>query len=337
VRAQDPAASPHRSLRRAVDYLAREVPAWTASHDCFSCHHNGDAARALYRALDGPQAADASGFRETTFWLQQPARWSHNGQDGEFNDRRLATVQFAAAAAAAAQVGLLETGGNAAQAIGKLLRADQDQRGSWQIQGGHAVGSPATYGTLLATVLGRQALATLETPPSEPAMAAATDWLARQEPRNVFQAAALLMAFGADPVEHGRREKVARSVELIRRGRDTPHGWGPYVNSRSEPFDTALVMLGLARCRPDPEITAWIAAGGDYLVRSQLADGSWPETTRPPGGRSYAQRVSTTAWATMALLTCQAASGLRPAEAAQPGRSQPARLGDQHTSCRTKH
>ncbi|MEX0713581.1 MAG: hypothetical protein WD278_14585 [Pirellulales bacterium] len=34
----------------------------------------------------------------------------------------------------------------------------------------------------------------------------------------------------------------------------------------------------------------------------QLEDGSWPETTRPAGGQSYAQRISTTAWATIALL-----------------------------------
>ena len=35
----------------------------------------------------------------------------------------------------------------------------------------------------------------------------------------------------------------------------------------------------------------------------QEADGSWPETTRPPGADSYAQRISTTGWALLALLS----------------------------------
>jgi hypothetical protein len=39
-----------------------------------------------------------------------------------------------------------------------------------------------------------------------------------------------------------------------------------------------------------------------YLIDQQQADGSWAETTRPSGGESYAQRISTTAWALLALL-----------------------------------
>ena len=36
---------------RALAYLIREVPAWSREHKCFSCHNNGDAARALYTAV----------------------------------------------------------------------------------------------------------------------------------------------------------------------------------------------------------------------------------------------------------------------------------------------
>jgi hypothetical protein len=45
-----------------------------------------------------------------------------------------------------------------------------------------------------------------------------------------------------------------------------------------------------------------IARGRGYLIASQDEDGSWPEMTRPPGGTSYAQRISSTGWATLALL-----------------------------------
>ncbi len=45
-----------------------------------------------------------------------------------------------------------------------------------------------------------------------------------------------------------------------------------------------------------------IAKGRAYLMREQLADGSWNETTRPAGQTSYAQRISTTGWALLALI-----------------------------------
>jgi len=37
----------------------------------------------------------------------------------------------------------------------------------------------------------------------------------------------------------------------------------------------------------------------------QQPAGGWPETTRPSGGVSYAEHISTTAWALYALLETQ--------------------------------
>jgi hypothetical protein len=67
-------------------------------------------------------------------------------------------------------------------------------------------------------------------------------------------------------------------------------------------FDTALVVVALSRQPESEEIKTWLKRGRAYLIRTQQEDGSWPETTRPSGAESYAQRISTTAWATQALL-----------------------------------
>ncbi len=48
---------------RAIAYLATEVPAWRQAHPCYSCHNNGDAARALVAALG---RTPASGRLSTT-------------------------------------------------------------------------------------------------------------------------------------------------------------------------------------------------------------------------------------------------------------------------------
>ncbi|MFO1532763.1 MAG: ArsA-related P-loop ATPase, partial [Thermoplasmatota archaeon] len=39
------------------EHLAREVPRWSAENHCYSCHHNGDAARALYAAARAGRSA----------------------------------------------------------------------------------------------------------------------------------------------------------------------------------------------------------------------------------------------------------------------------------------
>ena len=58
--------------------------------------------------------------------------------------------------------------------------------------------------------------------------------------------------------------------------------------------------------RADRPVKGMIARGRKFLIAEQLDDGSWTETTRPPGNVSYAERISTTGWATMALLATAA-------------------------------
>jgi len=61
-------------------------------------------------------------------------------------------------------------------------------------------------------------------------------------------------------------------------------------------------MLALDRWPEKLGAEPLMLRGRAYLVSIQNEDGSWTETTRPPGGESYAQRISTTGWAALALL-----------------------------------
>ena len=92
------------------------------------------------------------------------------------------------------------------------------------------------------------------------------------------------------------------SLDFLRRAQTSDGGWGPYADSPPEAFDTALALLALAECRSESGVPDMIKRGRGFLISSQQSDGSWPATTRPSGGQSYAQQVSTTSWATLALL-----------------------------------
>ena len=330
--------SPEQAVARAVAFLAREVPAWPGENRCFSCHNNGDAFRALHRAavavgekqLANAPAVPAKSLAATAAWLAKPEGWKDNGGEVEFSDKRLATVQFAAALAQIDRASKPQD--DAARpllAAGQLLVEQQADDGSWPIDAAGSVGSPATYGTPLATVMARAVRHQADPQRFGGAIAKADDWLAKFQPQRVLDAAALLLWLTDTNVKNTaspqRDQRIADCVDLIRQGQGENGGWGPFATSAAEPFDTAVVLLALQRLGPagyraaiarlaasDADSAAKSGAADDwasmiergraYLAASQYDDGSWPETTRPAGGESYAQRMSTTAWVTMALI-----------------------------------
>jgi len=283
-----------------VAYLAREVPRWSRENHCFSCHNNGDAARALYVASSLGYPVPRSALAETTAWLRQPDQWENNKGDPGFSDKRLAAIQFTAALATAIETKQVSDR-SALLAAARKLAPEQNADGAWLIEPVSALGSPATYGTHLATVAVLKSLADVREPRTLESIRKAEAWLLQAPVVSVLDSAAVLMGLrGRNDPESDAKRKECR--DRIQRSQTHDGGWGPYADSPPEPFDTAVALLALAGLRPEPEVEALIRRGRQYLVQAQLPDGSWPETTRPARGESYAQRISTTGWATLALL-----------------------------------
>jgi hypothetical protein len=285
---------------RAIAYLSHEVPRWSSENNCFSCHNNGDAARALYAAVRLSRPVPARALADTTRWLSRPERWDRNGGDGPAGDRGLARIQFAAALAAALDAGLLEDRKPLARAA-DLVAQRQEADGSWTVAAPGTTGAPATYGTCLATAMARRTLARADRERFRAAIARADGWLRGKRVATVLDAATVLFGL-EDGDDADARAQRRRCLELIRKGQGEDGGWGPYVTSSSEPFDTAVVLLALAPLKEQPDCRTLLRRGRAYLLAAQRPNGSWPETTRPAGAESYAERLSTAGWATLALL-----------------------------------
>ena len=298
----------HAAEQRAVAYLSIEVPRWRREHPCYSCHNNGDATRALIAAsARGHVVGDA--IDDTLAWLAMPERWDSNAQRGGSEELPLARVQFASTLASMVAFG--RAAPDALDRVAALLIVHQKDDGSWRLSESQILGGPTFYGTSLATAMARRSLAGVRIEAVQRPLAKAGMWLRTTTPAAVLDASAVLLGLEHD-LDLAAVVQRQRSLKVLKRGQGPDGGWGPYVASQSEPFDTALAVLALEGARnvkglsispySDRDLDAAIHRAREYLVGAQNPDGSWPETTRPPNGESYAQRISTTAWSLLALL-----------------------------------
>ncbi|MBC8001510.1 MAG: hypothetical protein H7X97_02885, partial [Opitutaceae bacterium] len=266
---------------KAVAFLTREVPAWSRENGCFSCHNNGDAARALLAATRHGHNISVPTLADTMAWVSRSEKWAHNQGDPGFSDQRLANLQFATALLAAIETGFTKDR-EALLSASRLVATDQDPDGAWNIERQNPVGSPATWGTTLATRMAVRILRAADATRHRAAILKAEQWLRLARPVNVPVAAVLLMA-SSDATHALSAGHQGECLALIRRAQTSDGGWGPYVDSPAESFDTALVLLALAESRSEPGVVEMIRRGRAFLVAEQFSDGSWPATTRPSG------------------------------------------------------
>src|SRR6185369_1420329 len=247
--------------QRALAFLSKEVPAWSVEHKCFSCHNNGDGARALYAARRLGRKIDDKALAVTTDWLSRPQDWKNNRGDPAFSDKTLASLQFAVSLAAAveAKTAKQEPLVVAANMVGALQQRD----GSWQIEGPDAIGSSVTWGRALTTALSRRVLRQADARRFETELSRTDQWLRTVKAESVLDAGSVLLGLErAD--DKAASEQRAKCRDIIRKGESTTGGWGPYVTSPPEPFDTAVVLLGLDESPRTEETKKWVERGRGY-------------------------------------------------------------------------
>lgn len=274
------------AITRGVGYLVKEAP-----------KGNGDATRALLvansKGYDIGTSLDA-----TLAFLKQPSKWEQN------------KVPLANALAVAERFG--KAASTDLEAAAKLLVADQRADGSWQLDPSQSPDAPVTYGEILATWSARSTLIASGIQPDFFSVVQADRWIRGLAPENVLDAASTVLALelSSDVMAENLRRNC---LSILRQGQSADTGgWGPYVTAAPQAFDTAMAVLALSALDVEPrlarsayrpeQLKEAIASGKKYLVSQQKPDGSWPETTRPANQESYAQRISTTGWAMLALL-----------------------------------
>lgn len=284
-----------KSIEKGIAYLAAETPTWRTEHRCASCHHQGNAVRALLSARAKGELKDDRILDNSLDWLEQPEKWANNHGDPNASDQALAELQFGATLLAAERV-FPERFSKPLEILAKMLAARQSEDGHFALDNSEGLPTPITLGPILLTgearrVFNRQGEA------FDGHAKRAKEWLEKKTPRNTIEASSLLLVLEA-PSKQPR--KFAK--ELLLKSAHADGGFGPYPDSPAEVFDTSLALIALSREREPAADRTLITRAVNRLIRWQQADGSWDETTRPAGSISYAHRIATSAWAVEALL-----------------------------------
>ena len=249
---------------KAVAFLTAEVPRWSRENRCFSCHNNGDAARALFQASRAGYPVRESALSDTTRWLSRPADWEHNGGSGPQSDKRLARVVFTNTLATAIETGWVQDRSLLSRAAARLA-LDQDSRGSWKIEGDDEIGSPATYGETLATFWARQSLSSADSDRFKGAIALADSWLTARQILTVADASVCLMISESIQPRAGN-DKQKRCLELFEHGTVGRRRLGPAHSVAPRAF-----RYRARSARPD-EVRAFTECAHNDLARACVPD-----------------------------------------------------------------
>lgn len=295
------AQSTEEAARRAVGFLEAEVPRWFEENRCHACHSAGDPARALMFASSLGFDLKERSLRDSKLWLDQPGTWNTTHTDAEFTDEKLSAIQFGFALTFANQYATEQDRRSLVDAA-RMIADFQEPDGRWEIFSRDTVGTPITYGRFLATAIAMKTLKASGEQTLETNIERAERWIRQQQPKTMLDAAGTLYALD-DAQDEAAKKLRGDCLNLLEQGQGRHGGWGPYVVSPPEPFDTAIAVLALQTYTSEPKYANMIERGIEYLKSTQLEDGGWDETTRPPGLESYPLRIATAGWATLALLS----------------------------------
>ena len=296
-------AAVRKAAESAIALLQKSGPQFVKVSGCASCHHqslpqmlNG-VARKRGLAIDEPAAAQQL---KAVMAMFRPIR--EQLADGSITLPNLPiSVSYALLGLAAEGHAPDETTAAMAAAIVRTQRAD----GSFPVLPFRA---PLEASTFTGTAFSLRALQ-LFAPNASPQIAQARQWLAQAKPAtNEDHAMRLLGLYWAN----APKEQIDMAASTLVAAQRAGGGWAQLNNLEPDAYATgqaltALQLTGRAAANP----TA-LENGIAYLLRTQLADGSWLVRTRSnpfqplkesgfPHGRDQWISASATSWAGMAL------------------------------------
>ena len=298
--------SPRDAIERAVARLQPAGPAFSDRTKCVSCHNQSIPGIAIAMAKVHGLRIDAGLAAHSVNVTEE--RW-RKYRDAVLMGDTLSNVAFVPyGLLERVEAGLPPTLDTDAMVVGLASRQTMD--GSWR--SANHIRPPLNGSDFAATALAVRALRAFAPPghraDMERRVARGREFLEKSEPDDtqdrVFKLLGLMWS-GA-PAHEIAKEKAALIALQRRDG-----GWGQMPTLDADAYATGQALYALHAAGMAPTATTY-QKGADYLLRTQLDDGTWFVRTRAfgiqpyfetgfPHGRSQFISTTATAWAAIAL------------------------------------
>lgn len=301
------------AAERGLAFLQADAVKWKKDRQCATCHHGTLTVWALSEAQSQGYAVPAETRAEMVEWAKSRVleridlpRDSRPGWS-MVNSSALNLSVMAVALPKQDAISPEEL----KRMAGHLLR-HQEADGSWSWASAPAKNRAPPFfesdevATRLAWLgLSRQVpVDSKESSEASEARARAQAWLAKSEPNDTTQAAALRLM--GHVVAGEPAEKLQPEIDQFMLRQNPDGGWGQLKDAPSDAYATgqALYFLGLAGVKIDrPEIRRGVSC----LVTTQQEDGSWPMKSRSHPGATPSKNLTPityfgSAWGTLGLM-----------------------------------
>ncbi|MBI3821476.1 MAG: hypothetical protein HY289_02225 [Planctomycetes bacterium] len=306
-------ADPARAAAvKSLALLQKSAAEYTVHRKCFSCHHQGISVFAFTEARKrGFDVDDKELDRQLKFTAEFLAKNRENYQMGKGQGGQADTAGYALLTLNA---GGWKADATTAAVVEYLLQRDKD-RDHWlpvsqrpPSEGGH-------FTTAYVALTGLKTYAAADKQKAVDArVEKVRKWLTATQPKDtedrVFRVLALQSA-GAE------KESIAEAAKELAKTQRDDGGWSQIDKADSDAYATGSALVALHRAGALATKDDAYQRGVKFLLKTQLADGSWHIRSRSkpfqtyfetgfPHGKDQFISSAATGWATLALVLTQA-------------------------------
>ena len=332
--APQPAATIRQAVQRSIPVLQRADAGFTAKSGCISCHNQSISAMAMGLARQNGYRVDertaGQQLKINAGYLVHERDALHQGFFAAQAGAEAFGDVFGPSVLGYVLVGLATEHYKAdldTDAVAMYLRSRQMPDGEWQYPAADTR-QPICLDYMGQTALCMRALQLYapktDKPAYDKAVQLAASWLAEARPKTdedrLWQLQGLAWA--------GRSRDAARVMREVAALQRSDGGWAQMASLASDPYATGRALVAL-HAAGMPVSDAVYQRGVRFLLKNQMADGSWYVKTRAlalqpffesgfPHGVNQAVSAAASAWATMALAPASGNPGTGSGTAAGP-------------------
>lgn len=271
------------AVEKALPQLRKGSEGHMSARSCFACHNQthvliAAAAAEKHLGLKVDRGFVESNAKHTRSFLARnlAAYQKGNGQGGQADTAGYALWLLDIAKSPPDEV---------SSAVSEYLIQYHADWGYWRTSGSRPPSEASHFSTTYAAIRGLKAFATEEQfPRVKERISKAKTWLEKTSATDTEDTVFRLRGLIASESDDATIEEATKQLWALQR---EDGGWAQTKEMESDAYATGSAMAALADCDPKATASETYQKGVDYLLRTQLENGTWRVTTRSKPFQEY--------------------------------------------------